>query len=178
LTTVDLTDQQLALYRTIVDGPRQRDAGAFAVADQDGVLSGPYRAMLLSPAVGAALERVGVAVRYHASLPPAVRELAILLVATHCRCPVEWRAHEQLARQAGVPEQTIASLHTDSPALLDEPAEVGYAFVRQLLTTHRVADDVFARAVALWTRAGVFELVATVGYYQLIAGINNAFEVT
>ncbi|WP_236791787.1 carboxymuconolactone decarboxylase family protein [Amycolatopsis sp. GM8] len=177
LAPADLEPAQAELYQTIVGGPRQQQARFFPVADGDGVLSGPYRAMLLSPAVGAALERTGVAVRYHCALPAVVRELAILTVAVHTDCATEWRAHENLARDSGVPEETIASLKTGKPVLPDETAEVTHAFTSDLLTGNRVPEPVFARATELWSRSGVFELVATIGYYQTIAHINNAFEV-
>lgn len=172
-----LTPEQAELYRTFTEGPRQQHASFFAVTDDNGILSGPYRAMLLSPDVGSTLEQVGVAVRYRSGLPSWARELSILMVACHCRCPVEWHAHERLARAAGVPEATIESLGTENPALLDEQAEVTYAFVAELLD-HHVSDGTYADAEALWSKAGVFELVATVGYYQLIAGINHAFALS
>lgn len=177
MTPDELTADQTRLYKAFTEGPRQQQASFFPVADQDGVLSGPYRAMLLSPEVGAALERVGVAVRYHSGVPAWARELAILMVATHCRCPVEWRAHEELARASGVPDVTIESLMTGSPTLVGRDAEITHAFVRELLD-HHVTDGTFGDAEALWSKAGVFELVATVGYYQTIAGINHTFVVS
>jgi 4-carboxymuconolactone decarboxylase len=172
----ELTTRQLELYRTITEGPRGEHATFFPVAGDDGVLSGPYRAMLLSPGVGAALERVGVAVRYESELPPAVRELAILMVACHCRSETEWRAHESLARASGVPDVTVDSLATEAPTLVGHDAEVTYAFARELLVDNRVSDETFGRAAGLLSLPGVFELVVTIGYYQIIAGVNNAFD--
>lgn len=176
LTPEELTPQQSQLYRSITEGPRQQHASFFPVADDAGVLSGPYRAMLLSPDIGSALERVGVAVRYHSDLPSWARELAILTVACHCRSEVEWRAHEELARVAGVPDVTIETLGSGSPTLVDRPAEIAYAFVAELLA-HHVSGDTFDAVAELWSKSGVFQLVITVGYYQIIAGINNAFDI-
>ncbi|RAJ56571.1 4-carboxymuconolactone decarboxylase [Streptomyces sp. Amel2xB2] len=177
LTPEELTPDQDTLYRTIVGGPRQQHASFFPVADEEGVLSGPYRAMLLSPGVGTALERLGVAVRYRSELPLWARELAILTVAVHTDCPVEWRAHEELARSSGVPEETIRSLHTETPVLSGQEARAVYGFVTGLLRENRVAESTFREVEALWSTAGVFELVVTAGYYQIIAFVNNAFEV-
>nr|WP_240968807.1 carboxymuconolactone decarboxylase family protein [Streptomyces sp. HNM0575] len=133
--------------------------------------------MLLSPGVGAPLERLGVAVRYRSRLPLWARELAILTVAVHTDCPVEWRAHEELARSAGVPEETIGTLHTDTPALSGHAARVVHGFVTGLLRENRIEESTFRQAEALWSTAGAFELVVTAGYYQIIAFVNNAFEV-
>ena len=174
----ELSPPQRELYDRITGGPRQGHATFFPVAGDDGVLSGPYRAMLLSPVVGTALERVGVTVRYESGLPPRVRELAILMVARHCRCPVEWRAHEALARSSGVPDATVDTLGADAPTLVGDDVEVTYAFVHELLVDNRVTDGTFGRAVALLSLPGVFELIVTVGYYQIIAGVNNAFDLS
>jgi len=174
----ELTPQQRELHQRITEGPRREHATFFPVASDDGVLSGPYRAMLLSPVVGTALERVGVAVRYESRLPPAVRELAILMVARHCRCPVEWTAHEALARSSGVPDVTVETLATGDPTLVGHEAEVTYAFTRELLADNRVSDETFGQAVALLSLPGVFELIVTIGYYQIIAGVNNAFDLS
>jgi 4-carboxymuconolactone decarboxylase len=172
----ELTPPQRELHDRITGGPRQEHATFFPVAGEDGVLSGPYRAMLLSPVVGTALERVGVAVRYESGLPAPVRELAILVVARHCRCAVEWRAHEALARASGVPDVTVDTLDADAPTLVGDDIEVAYAFVHELLADNRVTEETFGRAVALLSLQGVFELIVTVGYYQIIAGVNNAFD--
>lgn len=174
----ELTPRQRELYDRITGGPRQEHATFFPVADEDGILSGPYRAMLLSPVAGTALERVGVAVRYECGLPPHVRELAILTVAWHCRCPVEWRAHEALARSCGVPGETVDTLRTAAPVLVGDDIEVTYAFVHELLADNRVSAETFGRAVALLSLSGVFELIVTAGYYQIIAGVNNAFDLS
>jgi 4-carboxymuconolactone decarboxylase len=171
----ELTSPQHELYERITGGPRQKHATFFPVAGEDGVLSGPYRAMLLSPVVGTALERVGVTVRYESGLPARVRELAILMVACHCRCAVEWQAHEALARSSGVPDVTVDALRTGDPTLIGDDT-VTYAFVHELLADNRVTDDTFGRAVELLSLSGVFELIVTVGYYQIIAGVNNAFD--
>ena len=178
LPEAELTPEQHELYRRITDGPRQRHATFFPVAADDGVLSGPYRAMLLSPVVGTALERVGVTVRYECGLPDHVRELAILVVAWHCESAVEWQAHEALARSCGVPDVTVDSLRSGSPALVGEDIAVTYAFVRELLVDNRVSDETFGRAVALLSLSGVFELIAAAGYYQFIAAVNNAFDLS
>jgi 4-carboxymuconolactone decarboxylase len=175
----DLDAAQRDLHATFVDGPRQSQAGFFPVADADGVLSGPYRAMLLSPAAGAPLERLGRAVRYEVGLPDRARELAILTVARLSDSEVEWQAHERLALSVGVPEATVRSLWAGAPAFGgDDDGELDalvHGFARQLLQDHRVGDATFAAAQEAFGRAGVFELVATIGYYQTIAHINNAY---
>ena len=49
-------------------------------------------------------QHLGAFCRYSTSLPPALSELAILVVARHWRSQFEWYAHEKIARKAGVAE--------------------------------------------------------------------------
>jgi 4-carboxymuconolactone decarboxylase len=176
LGPADLDEDQRRLYDAFVGGPRQRQAGFFPVADADGVLSGPYRAMLLSPVAGAPLERLGRAVRYEVGLPARARELAILTVAHLMESEVEWQAHERLAVSVGVPEATVSSLRAGAPVFADAAGDaLVHRFVSRLLRDHRVDDATFSAVAATFGRDGAFELLVTAGYYQIVAHINNAY---
>ena len=172
----DLDADQRDLYDVFVSGPRQSQAQFFPVTGESGVLSGPYNAMLLSPGVGAPLERLGRAVRYETRLPDRVRELVILTVATLTESAVEWQAHEALALSVGVPEGTVSTLRTGAPSFSDETDALVHAFVQQLLDRHEVEDSTFAAVRTELGLPGVLELVATAGYYQVVAHVNNAFD--
>lgn len=171
-----LDERQRRLYETFVGGPRQSQASFFPVADANGVLSGPYRAMLLSPLAGSPLERLGRAVRYETEVPDRVRELAILTVAQLMDSEMEWQAHERLALSLGVPEATVTSLKTGRPEFESDTDAAVYGFARQLLLDHHVDDATFLAAEEHLGRAGVFELLVAIGYYQIIAHINNAYD--
>jgi 4-carboxymuconolactone decarboxylase len=177
LTPPDLDDAQQELYDVFVGGLRQTQASFFPVADGDGVLSGPYRAMLLSPPLGRHVERLGRAVRYESVLPERTRELAILTVAHLSGSRVEWRAHEALALACGVPAETVRTLRGPEPVFAADTDEITHRLISQLLVEHEVSDDVFERVRSWLGLDGVFELIATVGYYQLIAHINVGFAV-
>jgi len=170
-----LSPSQRALYDTFVNGPRQTQAGFFPVAGPDGRLSGPYHAMLLSPALGAPLERLGRSVRYEGSLDARLRELVILTVAHLNESEVEWQAHEALALSEGVPRATVDTLRSPDPQFESDQDELVHEFVRSLLADHVVDDDLFDRMRESLGTGPVFEVVATAGYYQVIAHINNAF---
>lgn len=171
----ELDAEQQALYDTFVSGPRQDQSTFFAVTEPDGALSGPYRAMLLGPAVGSPLERLGRAVRYETGLPARCRELAILTVAHLTDSDVEWRAHEQLALASGVPQASVSAVRRSSPAFESEVDTLVHGLARDLLESHRVEEATFRAAEATFGRAGLFELIVTIGYYQVIAHINNAY---
>lgn len=163
---------QQVLYDTLTSGARTTQAAYFPVADDEGVLSGPYRAMLLSPVLGGPMERLGRAVRFEGSLPDRVRELIILTVAVLTESDTEWRAHERLAGEAGVP---VAELRSPESDLSEDDAQV-HRFVVELLRDHTVSDATFAALHDRFGRGGLLEAVVTAGYYQTIAHINNAFD--
>jgi hypothetical protein len=64
----------------------------------------------------------------------------------------------------------------DESALEENERDI-VSFVRELLRTNRVSQDLFDRLVKNHSERWVVELAATVGQYQYIAAINNTFEV-
>lgn len=157
------------VYDRIVDGPRTSLTGPSAVVDEDGRLLGPFNAMLVSPAVGDALQQLGAAIRYGTSLPGRVRELAILTVAAHHHSAFEWYAHHEPARAAGLSEATLAAVHAGDPADLTGPDALVHRAVTGLLTDRDLDDETFAEVRDLLGITGAVELVTLVGYYDLLA---------
>jgi 4-carboxymuconolactone decarboxylase len=175
LRTDALDPAQHELREAFISGPRQSEAQFFPVSGEDGQLSGPYRAMLQAPTAGAPLERLGRAIRYEIALHPCLREIVVLTVAVLNESATEWRAHEGLARANGVPDRTIDGLRVGAPTFDEDLHADVHAFVVALLKQHEVPDDLFDRLTANLGDDGVFELIATAGYYQVIAHINNAY---
>lgn len=166
----DLDAPARALYDAIAGGPRAQGARAFPLTDEDGRLNGPFNAMLVSPEVGTALQELGAAIRYRTSLGARAREIAILEVSVLRRCSFEWYAHERVGRQAGLTGDEIAALHAgrEAPSFTAEESLVR-ELARTLLRERDLDDAAFARAEqALGTRV-LMELIALVGYYDLLA---------
>lgn len=173
----ELSDEQRELYEAIAGGDRARDA-SFRLTEADGSLVGPFGALLLSPVVGNALQAVGAAIRFGCDLSPLVREVAILTVAAHRRSGFEWWAHEPIARRAGLRDEEIRDLYSGRvPAFDDEPAAAAHALTVALLASRRPDDELFERARDLFGSAGVMELVALVGYYNLLAQLMGTFDI-
>ena len=166
----DLDASARALYDTITGGPRAQGPRAFALTDDDGRLNGPFNAMLVSPDVGSALQELGAAIRYRTSLEPRAREIAILEVSVLRRCSFEWYAHERVGRQAGLTAAEIDALHAGGEV---PTFGAGEAMVRELVRTllrERDLDDrTFARASETLGSRVLTELIALVGYYDLLA---------
>lgn len=178
LTPATLTEEQRRLYERITAGPRGQGPRTFRLADSSGGLAGPFNAMLLQPAVGAALQALGAAIRYHGALPERTRELAILVVAAHWASEFEQYAHEPMARSAGLREEDLAALRAGQQPDLADPAE--RAAVRAAWALARAGDlddEQYAEAVTQLGEDGLFELSTLVGYYATLALQLRVFRV-
>ncbi|WP_290050043.1 carboxymuconolactone decarboxylase family protein [Amycolatopsis solani] len=170
LTPADLSADQRELYEAIAGGPRT--GGPFPLIDADDSLTGPFNAMLFSPPVGEALQRLGAAVRYETALTDRVRELAILAVAARWDCAFERYAHEPAARAAGVTEA-----HLDGLDGLDPAETAALRFVMALLDGD-VDDVTYAETVPTIGNGVAVELTTLVGYYATLALQLRVFRVT
>jgi 4-carboxymuconolactone decarboxylase len=165
-----LTREQTALYEQIVEGPRKTANPSNMIVDENGGLEGPFNAMLLSPALGAALQGLGSAVRFSSSLQPRARELAILMVAHHSASDFEWKAHEALGRSVGLSLDEIDAIRCGrSPVLHDELESAVVSTVESLVTENDLDDARFMESTKVLGVAGVFEITTLVGYYQTLA---------
>jgi 4-carboxymuconolactone decarboxylase len=173
----DNEDQQ-RLYATITSGPRGGSQQPFTLVDDVGALAGPFNAMLLQPGLGAALQALGAAIRYHGTLPARIRELAILVVAGHWSSTFEQHAHEAAGRRAGLSEAELAAVRAGQEPTLADPAErAAVRAVRALVQGGDLDDEAYAQAVAQLGEAGVFELTTLVGYYATLALQLRVFRV-
>jgi 4-carboxymuconolactone decarboxylase len=161
------------VYDALLSG--KRGAGLTA---SDGSLIGPFNAMLRNPHVGNRIQSLGEALRFDTSLSRRVIEIATLVVGAHWRAQFEWWAHERLARQAGLSEAVIMAIKRGERPVLDDASEAtAYEVATEIYRTQRLSDATYARAVGHFGEAGVFELLALVGYYTLISLLLNGFNV-
>ncbi|AXB48333.1 carboxymuconolactone decarboxylase family protein [Amycolatopsis albispora] len=172
----ELDDRQRELYDAITGGPRA--GGPVPLTDDYGRLAGPFNAMLVAPAVGTALQRLGAAIRYETSLSARVRELAILAVAAHWDSGFERYAHEPVALAAGVTAEQLAAVRSgELPDGLDHTELAALRFVRALLDDGDADDSTYAAAVTAVGERTVVELTTLVGYYATLALQLRVFRV-
>lgn len=178
LTPGDLSPEQRLVYDEITGGRRAQSQHLLRLDNEDGSLAGPFNAMLIAPAVGMHLQRLGSALRYQTSLPPAARELAILLCARAERSEFEWYAHKPIALAAGVSPAILRAILADEPLPLTDAVEraVGTA-VSALLSAGDFSDEDHAALTTVLSTAQIVELVVLVGYYRLLSGVLRVFRV-
>lgn len=166
----DMTAEQRELYDLVARGPRASGPQLFALTDDEGRLHGPFGTMLLAPPVGAALQQLGVAIRYHSTLPARVRELAILLVAAHWDSDFERYAHEPVAASVGVTPVELAAVKAlEIPVGIDAAESVALELTRALAVHGVVSDELYRRAEAALGSRQIYELTVLVGYYSTLA---------
>ena len=157
LTWDVMSPEQQAMTRAVLDGKR-------------GSMQGPYNVLLRSPEVGQLAQQFGAQTRFNSSLPLALNELAILLVARDWTAQFVWWAHRRIAEEAGLSPaliQAIAKGQTVPEDLLPD-VKVVHRFCSELLHHKRVGDATYADAVSHFGERGVVDLMATMSYYTLV----------
>lgn len=168
-TPSELDPEQRQVYDAIVGGPRATSS-AFALTDDAGRLEGPFNAMLLSPAIGAATQELGSAIRYRGALTDREREIAILTLAALRRSEFEWYAHERVGARVGLDDAELSAIEWGVAVPSFTPMEALVQEVTTSLVSSRdLTEPLFSRARDDLGFARVAELVALVGYYDLLA---------
>jgi 4-carboxymuconolactone decarboxylase len=157
LTYAEMTPEQRALIEHVVTGERASTGG-------------PFNVLLRSPQMGDVAQQLGAQVRFHSSLAPRVREMAILIMARHWTAQYEWYAHKTLALQAGLKQDIVDAIAARRrPSAMQPDEEALYAFETELLEKTAVSDAVFRGAVSAFGERGVVDVIGLMGYYSLVS---------
>ena len=133
-------------------------------------IGGPYNPLMRSPVLGQRLFDLFHYLRWETSVPIKLNELAILIIGRQWRSQVEWFAHAPLAAKAGLKADIIAELKEGKrPSGMAEDEAVVYDFVTELTTTHKVADETYARAKKVFNDQQIVDLTAVAGNYVMVA---------
>jgi 4-carboxymuconolactone decarboxylase len=167
-----MTEEQRKVYDAIRSGPRGRVHG-----DRIG-LTGPFNAWIRAPGFADLAQQLGAHLRFGTSLPARLSELAIIVVGRYMRASFEFAAHAPLAVQAGLSSEAVEAIRTGAqPALEAEDEAAVYAFSRELVEEHDVADATYARLEAALGEQGVVEVIGLLGYYTMVSMTLNVFQV-
>lgn len=119
------------------------------------------------------------------TLPPRVRELAILRVARRCACAYEWTHHVKIAAKAGLSEAEIeAAGRGEAAASLDSASLASTVLESAVLTAVDELGDTCNVSDRTWATLGehlderqLMDLVFTIGAYSMLAMAFNTFGV-
>jgi 4-carboxymuconolactone decarboxylase len=151
---------------------------ADAVVKVYGNIRGPWTMLLHSPKLTEKMLPLTPFFWHESIIEGKLRSVGILAAVREREAAYVWAAQVAMARKNGVREEVIDLLRAKGdPGTLPAPEREIVTYVRQLLRTNRVDQANFD---ALRNRHGaqwLVELTATIGYFGLVSGIANAFEV-
>ena len=166
LTVETMTPEQRRVADAIQTGPR--GAG----------LRGPFNALLRSPELADAVQKVGEYVRFKSSIPPRLNELAIIIAGRRWTAQYEFYAHRRLALQAGLKAEIAdAVAEGRRPSGMDADETNVYEFATELLNAGQVSDTTYQRTLTRFGERGVIDLVGAAGYYSLVSLVLNVAQV-
>jgi 4-carboxymuconolactone decarboxylase len=161
LTWEQLSTDQKAMVNDLLSGSRTS-------------LNGPFNALLRSPDMGNLAQKLGEYVRFRTSVPARLNEMAILLTAKAWSSQYEWYAHKTAALAAGLDGSVIDDIQAGRrPTRMQADEAVIYAFSTELRDRHRVTDATFEAASKMLGEKGIMDLVAVMGYYDLVSMVLN-----
>jgi 4-carboxymuconolactone decarboxylase len=139
--------------------------------------TGPAAISLYSPKVAEAIQMLNQYLRFHGVLKPRDFEVAILVAAREFDQQYEWSGHEMGARNAKVPEEVIDTIkYNKEPLRLSDRDTLLITFARDSFHQHRIASDVYAKAVETFGQQGTLELATIIGDYAMAAIMLNATD--
>ena len=164
LTPASMTEAQKEAFNLITSGPHQR-------------VVGPYPAWLQSPELAKRARSLSEYLRFQSTPSQRHAEIAILVTGHHWRAEFEFYSHAELARKAGVEKHIIQALAAGKrPQFPSAGDEAVYDLCTQMLSTRRVSDAVYKRALDTFGMQTLVDLVAIIGYYCMVSITLNAFE--
>lgn len=163
----------------VVPGTRQDLAATEAsITRERGAISPLYQALLNSGPLADGWEKLLTAIRNRGSLPPDIREMAILRVAVLNRAPFEFDAHRPHALKAGLSEAKIAALRDDRPGGAFSPFERAVLDLTDTMTREvQVPDAIFDPLATRLDARALVELVATVAAYNMVSRFLEALNI-
>jgi alkylhydroperoxidase family enzyme len=150
----------------LVEAIRARRAG--------GKLLNLDRMLLHSPPFAQAWNGMFGAIRGKLSLPPRLRELAIMSIGAINRAEYEWGQHEREFLATGGTKAQLDALRNPAAALadaahFDEAERATLALTHEMTTQVKVSDATMHRVRAILPDGQVVELVGTIAGYNMVS---------
>jgi len=115
--------------------------------------------------------------RFEAGLSGPMRELVILVAAREMDSQFEWFQHEAEARKEGVSEAVIDAIKHRKPLDgIPEAEATVIALGREMIGRRKVSPETFARALKLFGRRALVDVVSLMGNYVATALLLVAFD--
>ncbi len=139
---------------------------------------GPWNPWLHEPKFGKPIWELTKALAFSPSLPPAVREVAILVTGAKFRAGYELYAHVISAEQRGLEDDKLATIVAGQrPVKLTREEGIAYDVASALVRGGVLPELNYRQAVKAFGESGTAELIYLVGLYCLVSVTLNGFDV-
>lgn len=135
-----------------------------------------YRTMAHHPALLAAWAPLRQHVVRDRAMTDQQSEVVILRTGHHLRSAYEWSHHVSRGRAAGMEDARIATVAGPLDGMAEEDRILARA-VDELIEDARLLPGTHGQVIGLIGAEGMFDLMATVGFYSVLGFIANSFEV-
>jgi 4-carboxymuconolactone decarboxylase len=130
----------------------------------------PFKVYMRSPELASKLEAVADYVRWGSGQPPRLTELAIMITARQWSNQWIWRGHYRAGVRGGLDPSVGADIAAGRhPTKMKEDETALYNYATEMYRTKAVADATYAAAVKAFGEKGLIDLIATMGYYDVVA---------
>jgi len=137
-----------------------------------------FKVMAHCPQVGYYFLRLGNSILLKGTVPPTLRELAILRVGHINQARYEWTHHVRIALRVGVREEQIDALPDwNNSGQFNEQERAVLQYTDEVTRNIRVEDDTFAAVRNFLNEEGMVELTTTIGYYGMVCRILETLQV-
>ena len=140
-------------------------------------LRGPAGIRLYSPRLTEAARQGNEYLRFNSGLGARLSELAILVTARELDHQFEWTAHEPAGLKAGLEPAIIDIVKYRKPLTgLGEKEAAIIRLGREAVGKRKVSSDTFARALKLFGKENLVNLVSLMGQYSATSILLNTFD--
>lgn len=152
----ELTEDQKSAFEAVVGGR--------------GHLPTPYKIWIHSPRLMATLGPVGTYLNKSSSLKEREFELLVCMTANNRKGDYVFGSHAKRCLKLGFPQSVLDAICAgQTPKLDDERERAIYELAMLALEPGGGSDEVYNRAEKLIGRNGIAEVLATLGYYGMVA---------
>jgi len=129
-----------------------------------------YKVAAHSPKVLLNFIRLGNSIIGRMELPPRLREIVILRVATLTGSEYEWAQHAPVARQVGVSQKQLDAIPDwKNSAEFNNEERAVLQYTDEVAQQVKVTDQTFNTLKNFFSEQTIVELTITIGYYEMVA---------
>lgn len=122
--------------------------------------------------------RLGNALLFKGDLDPVLREIVILRVGHVTGSTYEVHQHKIVGRNCGMTDAQIDAVPTGATSdAFDETQKLAIRVTDEILANVRMSDATFEAAKAAFSHRELVELILTIGFYNMIAGLLENLQV-